>query len=104
MKKGWVYFIQIGSGGPIKIGWTGRTIPIRLRELCSKYPWLEIRFLGKLPGTKKREGRLHEIFRKDMIVPDIVPEGVMPILETELFRPSESLMGYIDRLQAVALS
>lgn len=102
MNKGYVYFIQLGEDGPIKIGWTGRTVAIRLRELCARYPWLSVKFLGKIPGELYQEKSLHNRFKKHMIVPE-VPHGVKPIIETELFLPSKSLLKYVGNLRDKSL-
>ena len=103
MNVGHVYFIQIGSGGPIKIGHTVRSVAVRYREICAKYPWLEVKFLGKLPGAQKREKRVQDIFKKYMIVPEIIPEGVQVIKDTEIFWPAEPLLAYIGRLRDKSL-
>lgn len=101
--EGNIYFIQVGQDGPIKIGWTKRGVVIRFREWCGEVPWADLRFLAKLPGGRSREKKIHNLFRKDMIVPS-TPKGVKPILETEWFYPSKSLLGYVNRLQDRLLS
>jgi hypothetical protein len=105
MDEYFVYFLQIGENGPIKIGWTSRP-PYRVREHCSEHPHETIRFLGKVPDNKyrERERRLHKTFQKDMIVPEEVPEGIEAPKKSEIFRPSESLLGYISRLEDKSLS
>lgn len=95
---GHVYFIQAGQDGPIKIGWTKREISIRFREWCSQIPWADLIFLGKLPGERSRERKIHKLFESDMIVPEL-PQGMQGITETEWFQPSKSLKGYVNRLQ-----
>jgi len=100
----YVYFLQMGDDGPIKIGWTGRNMAKRLREHCCDKPYLKIKFLGKLKGTKNREAAIHKLFNKDMVLPEYLHEGVGDIKKTELFRPSKSLLGYINRLQDKSLS
>jgi hypothetical protein len=57
----WVYFIQAGDSGPIKIG-SGRRPQRRLRQLQigNHEP---LRLLGAYPGTALDETQLHEQFR-----------------------------------------
>lgn len=95
---GYVYFIQVGKNGPIKIGWTERDAVARLREWYCQIPWANLRFLGKLSGRRSREKRIHNLFRKDMIIPK-VPVGVRSVEKTEWFRPSKSLLQYIHGLK-----
>lgn len=57
----WVYFIQAGEGGPIKIGWTGGNPLARLRDLqTGNHEPLKLR--GCFPGTFEDEQALHARF------------------------------------------
>lgn len=60
IRDGWVYFIQVGAGGSIKIGWA-KNPDTRMRALQTAHP-ARLRFLGVIPGTKARERELHERF------------------------------------------
>ncbi len=72
---GFVYFIQVGADGPIKIGYS-RTDPLRrMGQLRAGCPW-ELRLVGAIRGTKFDEKRLHEKFsqfklRQEWFCPDV---------------------------------
>lgn len=56
-EAGFVYFIQMGEGGPIKIGWT-RDPWQRIHELQTAQPY-RLRLLGVIEGDRHTERRLH---------------------------------------------
>jgi excisionase family DNA binding protein len=57
---GWVYFIQAEGGGPVKIG-KADDVDERLRALQFSCPYRLV-VLGKLPGGRRLEARLHKQF------------------------------------------
>lgn len=75
-----VYFIQAGEGGPIKIGvaskWETRFSKLRADN------HEEVRLVGFLDGDKQIEAGLHDRFAPDHI-------------RGEWFRPSPALLAYI---------
>lgn len=54
-----VYFIQVGTDGPIKIGFTKAVPADRMEELQCGCPW-ELRLIGFIRGTKTNEKFLHD--------------------------------------------
>lgn len=52
-----VYFVQMGEGGPIKIGHTAH-LNERMTALCTDSP-VELLLLGTTPGTMARERKIH---------------------------------------------
>jgi hypothetical protein len=79
----WIYFVQAGPGGPIKVGWT-LDIEQRLGSLRVDNPE-ELTLLATAHGGLDVEQRLHQIFESTRI-------------RGEWFRPSPKLMELIDRL------
>lgn len=77
-----IYFIQIGSSGPIKIGHSLQPEQ-RMRQLQTAHP-VTLRLLGVMRGTKERERILHTHF--DWLR-----------LRGEWFRPDEYLTWWIGR-------
>lgn len=73
--KGYVYFIQAGIDGPIKIGFSKTDPSRRMGQLQAGCPW-ELRLLGFIPGTKFDEKLLQEKFsqfniRREWFRPEI---------------------------------
>jgi hypothetical protein len=58
--KGWVYFIQAVTGGPIKIGWSLRPVD-RVRDLQGAHPH-ELTIVTMFRGSVAMERRLHRKF------------------------------------------
>jgi len=58
---GYVYFIQVGTDGPIKIGFSKSDPSHRVHQLQCGCPW-PLRLVGFVPGTKFNERCLHERF------------------------------------------
>lgn len=56
---GYVYFIQVGSDGPIKIGFSKADPARRMKHLQAGCPW-ELRLVGAVSGSKFNERCLHE--------------------------------------------
>lgn len=56
--SGFVYFVQAGPDGPIKIGFTASLPKRRLNELVTASPFA-LRILGYVQGTINFERRLH---------------------------------------------
>jgi len=82
-QKGYVYFIQAGDRGPIKIGWSCE-VSRRLGELQTANA-ARLVLLGYLPGTQEDERAWHARFA------DVR-------LEAEWFRPSQGLLDAIAQI------
>jgi hypothetical protein len=80
---GYVYFIQHGVSGSIKIGFT-RDVRSRTSTLQTAAPF-GLKVLGQTPGTMTTEAKLHHEFRKDR-------------LNGEWFHPSVALLAFIGSL------
>lgn len=78
----WVYFIRAGEDGPIKIGFTGGSPYVRMRDLQTGNHE-RLRLLGAVPGTSKDENAFHRRFG------DLRGEG-------EWFRPEPRLIQFIE--------
>jgi hypothetical protein len=61
MYLGYVYFVQVGSRGDIKIGYS-TNIMKRMNSLSSSMPE-NIKLLGYITGDLNREKELHKMFR-----------------------------------------
>jgi hypothetical protein len=59
-RDGFVYFVERGCGGPIKIGWS-QDVDRRLAELQTANAEI-LRVLGKVPGRMRDESKMHERF------------------------------------------
>lgn len=57
---GWVYFIQAGKNGAVKIGWTRQ--PDRRFRALQTSQHSQLRFLGVIPGDRTLERQLHQRF------------------------------------------
>ena len=79
-KEGEIYFIQLGSIGPIKIGFS-KNVENRLPNLQSASPW-ELELLYRSRGTEKNEKYLHQRFLKWNI-------------RGEWFHPDKEILKYI---------
>lgn len=80
-----VYFIQSGSNGPIKIGAAASPLS-RLRELQTGNP-AQLTMLGVEPGGSSRERELHQRFSAHR-------------LGGEWFAPANDLLAYIAAVAA----
>ena len=58
---GFVYFIQAGAGGPIKIGYTSNAPQKRMVKIQTDCPWA-VRLLGAVEGTEADEKAFHDRF------------------------------------------
>lgn len=81
----WIYFIQHGAGGPIKIG-IAKDVERRLASLQSASP-VPLHVLGAVRGTERGERQLHLRFAKHRI-------------RGEWFQPVEDLLRYVERTAA----
>lgn len=59
-RAGWIYFIQAGYSGSIKIGWS--TNPRKRFKALQTGQSATLRLLGLLPGDKEAEALFHERF------------------------------------------
>lgn len=59
-RDGFVYFVERGVGGPIKIGWS-QDVDRRVTELQTANAEL-LRVIGKIPGRMRNEALMHERF------------------------------------------
>lgn len=80
--KSWVYFLQSGERGAVKIGFTGSAPMVRLSALQTGNPE-PLRLLGAVPGVREDETALHERFARFRI-------------GGEWFRPEPELLSFID--------
>lgn len=78
--EGFVYFIQAGEAGPIKIGWT-KSVPARFSALQAGNAE-PLRLLAVLPGRISYERALHSRFA-----------GLL--IRGEWFRPDKGLLAFI---------
>jgi len=86
-----IYFIQSGSAGPIKIGYTRDrdSIQKRMYHLQNAQP-VELNLIFTIEGTKKDEANLHARFKKYHI-------------RGEWFKASRALLDYVYSLYTVPL-
>ena len=82
---GFVYFIQAGEGGPIKIGYSSDP-RVRAGDLQTAHHE-QLRLLCTTPGDMALEAKLHKRFKRSRI-------------RGEWFRPSWFLRQYIEALRA----
>ncbi len=80
-RNSFVYFIQMGDDGPIKIGWA-LDVKKRLLDLQCGSPF-ELRLLLSRPGCDVEEGLLHRRFARSR-------------LRGEWFRPSPEVLAFIE--------
>jgi hypothetical protein len=80
-RRGFIYFIQIGYRGPVKIGFTSQNPFVRLRVLSASSPD-ELRLLGYFIGVFADEARAHSSLMSD-------------VLRAEWFHPTERVFNYI---------
>lgn len=80
--RGWIYFLQSGDPGPIKIGYTSRNVFARLDVLQVGNPE-PLKLLRSVPGTQDDEQQLHRRF-----------SGLL--VRGEWFRPEPELLAFID--------
>lgn len=76
----WVYFVQAGSDGPIKIGVSAD--PVRRLHLLQTNHYAALSILGVIPGDQRLEAHLHVQFREWRI-------------RDEWFEPVAELLDYI---------
>ena len=55
--KGWVYLIEAGKGGPVKVGWA-KDPQRRMSNLQAGHPE-QLSLLAVIPGTRHLEGEIH---------------------------------------------
>ena len=58
---GYIYCIQIGDDGPVKIGFTGGKPEARLKQLQTSSPF-DLRLVGYFNGDMQGEALFHEVF------------------------------------------
>jgi hypothetical protein len=80
LKEGFIYFIQNGESGPIKIGFT-TNIPIRISILQNSTPF-QLRLLNSIEGTILDEQKMQKRFEKYRI-------------KNEWFSPGKELIDFI---------
>ena len=97
---GRIYFIQVGTTGPIKIGFTKADPLNRMEDLQCGCPW-PLRLIGSIPGTKRNENWLHEKLSefkmlREWFVPEVASD-VNKILSPGFAWPELGEMKPIDR-------
>jgi hypothetical protein len=85
-ERSWVYFVQYGPGGPIKIG-TAQSVASRVAGFQTASP-IPLELLGTMPGGPALEHELHREFR------DAHQRG-------EWFEPTPALLARIAELTAL---
>lgn len=81
-RKGWVYFIQARTGGPVKIGFS-YSPSHRLADLQIGCP-VRLQIIAKIPGTDEVERELHRELAKDRS-------------HGEWFRPTDRLRAVFEK-------
>jgi len=81
-RDGHVYFVESGTEGPVKIGWS-QDVERRIAELQVANAH-KLRLLGVVPGTMKKEGELHATFSHLR-------------MEAEWFQNSPEIHVYLDK-------
>jgi hypothetical protein len=84
-----IYFIQEGTSGPIKIGFTAKNLQKRLSSVQISNP-RQLVMIAAIPGCRKDECILHHKFAKAYI-------------RGEWFKPVKSLMRYLATLPKLSL-
>lgn len=79
--KEWVYFVQQGADGPIKIGYSKD--PVARFVSLQTGSAVQHRYLGNIPGTRETERTLHARFWGAHV-------------RGEWFDPTPELLAYID--------
>src|ERR1700722_19951266 len=82
------YFIQQGTDGPIKIGYTDIGVRMRLTQLQTGNPE-KLNLLLELPGSLEDEELLHQRFENYRI-------------RGEWFHPAHTLLQFIEKADALA--
>jgi len=77
-----IYFIQCGTNGPIKIGYTDNDVQSRLNQLQTACPY-ELKLLWYCQGNQSYESEIHECLSHERI-------------RGEWFRPGKSVLDFID--------
>jgi hypothetical protein len=83
-QRRWVYFVQVGALGPVKIGCT-RDVARRLAGLQTSHAE-PLRLLHSFEGSVKQERELHALFERHR-------------LKGEWFSPVPELLSHIAALQ-----
>jgi hypothetical protein len=81
-KIGFVYFLQIGDAGPIKIGFTYKSPFSRVKLHQQISPW-ELRWIGYYIGSLQNEAECHSKFDNARI-------------RAEWFHPVKDLLAFIE--------
>jgi hypothetical protein len=58
MAEGRVYFLQVGTDGPIKIGFTINDLATRIRQVQAGSPYV-LRWIGHFSGSREDERSAH---------------------------------------------
>lgn len=77
-----IYFIQYGTNGPIKIGYTDNDVQTRLNQLQTGCPY-ELKLLWVYTDNFYTESQIHEMFSHERI-------------RGEWFYPCEQLISFIE--------
>ena len=76
-----IYFIQQGTSGPIKIGYTENNVNERIKSLQTGNP-TPLKLIGYIPGTVEDEKAIHKMFENFNI-------------QNEWFQPVIQVINYI---------
>lgn len=83
MKRGHLYFLQVEPFGPVKIGWTGGEVHLRVKQLQQASPHV-LRWIGAVERDRKAETEAHRVLASDR-------------LRNEWFNPTPAVMAFITR-------
>jgi hypothetical protein len=81
LRVGFVYFVQVGTTGSIKIGFTKNDPALRIRQLQDTSPH-KMRWIGYLRAPRSKEADLHKQFAEEW-------------MRGEWFHSSERLLSYV---------
>ena len=89
-KEGYIYFIQAGDNGSIKIGYTASDVESRLKTLQTGNPNV-LSIIGTIPANKYEEKQTHHYFKHLR-------------LNGEWFKPSDEITKYIKSKNEMSYS
>lgn len=84
--QGYIYFLQHGEDGAIKIGFA-KDIEKRIKQIQEISP-VPLRLLAKIKGTMMKEAALHNRFKRYR-------------LKNEWFTPASNLIEYIEKVNQI---
>lgn len=83
MSEGTVYFIQVGTDGPIKIGYTKVNVEHRVRAIQMGSPHI-LRWIGGFSGNRSDEKNAHRLLQNSS-------------LRGEWFYPTKEVLAFVQQ-------